>query len=234
MPKFSAFYRAVHGREPFPWQARLADGVAADERWPKEIGVQTGLGKTACLDVAVWWLASQADRLPARRTAPTRIWWVVNRRLLVDSTAEHAETLSVLLSDPANPEEELRRRQDAGHALTTRASSDRLKEGLDDESLQVLSTVAVRLRALSSGPDSADPLEVIRLRGESPRAHRPILPGLRWCCARFPCTAPGCCSAVTGRGRGCVWWMPPWPVPTAWSCWTRHIWRRTCGSCCRP
>ena len=97
-PTFDEFYRAMNGREPFPWQSRLADEVAAKEMWPP-VGVQTGLGKTACLDIAVWWLASQADRPPADRTAPTRIWWVVNRRLLVDSTAEHAEKMAALLQD---------------------------------------------------------------------------------------------------------------------------------------
>ena len=77
MPAFDTFYHAINGREPFPWQARLAAEVAATGRWRVEVGVPTGLGKTACLDIAVWWLASQAERDPHRRTAPTRIWWVV-------------------------------------------------------------------------------------------------------------------------------------------------------------
>ena len=140
MPTFAAFYRAINnGREPFPWQARLAAHVAATEAWPVEIGVPTGLGKTACLDIAVWWLASQADRAPARRTAPTRIWWVVNRRLLVDSTSEHAEAISNALRDPSTL-------------------------GLVGQSTEVVATVADRLRSLSPDP-AADPLEVIRLRG---------------------------------------------------------------------
>lgn len=101
MPDFPAFYGAINGRPPFPWQARLAKEVAETGEWPDEIGVPTGLGKTACLDIAVWWLASQADRWPAHRTAPTRVWWVVNRRILVDSTADHAERICRLLQDPA-------------------------------------------------------------------------------------------------------------------------------------
>ena len=82
MPAFPEFYEAVNGRTPFPWQARLAGQIKETGRWPTEIGVPTGLGKTACLDIAVWWLASQAERPAAWRTAPTRIWWLVNRRLL--------------------------------------------------------------------------------------------------------------------------------------------------------
>ena len=139
MPDFDAFYRAINGRDPFPWQARLAAQVADTEEWPAEVGVPTGLGKTACLDIAVWWLASQAERAPARRTAPTRIWWVVNRRLLVDSTSDHAEALGRALSDPSS-------------------------QGLIDRSAEVVATVADRLRSLSAEP-TAEPLDVIRLRG---------------------------------------------------------------------
>lgn len=139
MPDFAAFYRAINEREPFPWQTRLARQVAETEEWPAEVGVPTGLGKTACLEIAVWWLASQADRHPARRTAPTRIWWVVNRRLLVDSTFEHANDIAEALRDPdAHPRE-------GGSAKT-------------------LAAVAERLRRLSSDP-GAEPLEVVRLRG---------------------------------------------------------------------
>ena len=139
-PSFADFYRAIHRRAPFPWQERLARQVAETERWPEQVGVPTGLGKTACLDIAVWWLATQADRDPQRRTAPTRIWWVVNRRLLVDSTHEHAEErLARVLAEP-----------DAS--------------GLSNEDREVAAAVAERLRSLSADPD-APPLGVIRLRG---------------------------------------------------------------------
>ena len=136
---FPDFYQAIRGYPPFPWQARLAERVVQTDEWPTEVGVPTGLGKTACLDIAVWWLASQADREPVRRSAPTRIWWVVNRRLLADSTAEHAEQLARTLEDP-----EL-----GGHS------------GKDSE---IVAEVAERLRRLSADP-TAPPLDVIRLRG---------------------------------------------------------------------
>ena len=139
MPPFPAFYEAVNGRLPFPWQARLASHIAHAGAWPMEVGVPTGLGKTACLDIAIWWLASQADRLPVNRTAPTRIWWLVNRRLLVDSTAQHAQSIRDALQDP-------------------------WAAGIKGESALVVATVADKLRSLASDPD-ADPLEVIRLRG---------------------------------------------------------------------
>ena len=138
-PTFPEFYRAIHKRPPFPWQARLALRVAETGEWPAEVGVPTGLGKTACLDIAVWWLATQAHRLPQQRTAPTRIWWVVNRRLLVDSTAEHAEWIAQALADP-----------DAA--------------GLSGKAREVVAAVANRLRCVSA-VQAERPLDVIRLRG---------------------------------------------------------------------
>ncbi len=139
MPTFPEFYRAINRRPPFPWQARLAAQVAARGEWPVEIGVPTGLGKTACLDIAVWWLASEAHQPPRERVAPPRIWWLVNRRLLVDSTAEHAEKIRHALLDPNTV-------------------------GASRKSANVLGAMADRLRLIGSDPE-ADPLEVIRLRG---------------------------------------------------------------------
>ena len=139
MPAFAEFYWAINKRDPFPWQSRLAKDVATTEQWPTEVGVPTGLGKTACLDIAVWWLASQAHRAPEKRIAPIRIWWVVNRRLLVDSTAEHAVKIANVLSKPDSAE-------------------------LDDGATAIIESVARRLCLLSADPD-APPLEVIRLRG---------------------------------------------------------------------
>ena len=172
MPAFAEFYRALNARAPFPWQSRLAEQVAATEQWPAEIGVPTGLGKTACLDIAVWWLASQAERQPAERTAPTRIWWVVNRRLLVDSTAQHADRIAHALSDPA----------DANVA------------GRDRE---VLVSVAQRLSSLSAEPDGS-PLDVIRLRG-GVASRTPADPSRP---AVLLCTLPMYGSRLLFRGYG--------------------------------
>lgn len=152
MPRFDAFYDAINRRSPFPWQSRLAAKVAETEAWPREVGVPTGLGKTACLEIAIWWLASQAHRAPGDRTAPTRIWWLVNRRLLVDSTFEHALTIKRALRDPGECD-------------------------ISGKAADVVHTVAERLRSLASSP-AAEPLEVIRLRGgiASHRARDPSRP----------------------------------------------------------
>ena len=172
MPTFAEFYRAINGRDPFPWQRRLAEQVASPREWPAGIGVPTGLGKTACLDIALWWLASQADRAPETRTAPTRIWWVVNRRLLVDSTTEHAEAIAKALGDPDSLE-------------------------LDKPTTAVLASVGHRLRSLSADPLAA-PLEVIRLRGGI-AARRPTDPSRP---AILLCTLPMYGSRLLFRGYG--------------------------------
>ena len=102
-PDFASFYREVNDRDPFPWQSRLAKQVRNGE-WPSLIGIPTGLGKTACLDIAVWALAAQAQRAPQERTVPTRLWWVVNRRLLVDDTYRHATELADALQTATDGE----------------------------------------------------------------------------------------------------------------------------------
>ena len=176
LPTFPEFYRAVNDRDPFPWQDRLARDVAANESWPDEIGVPTGMGKTACLEIAIWWLASQADRTPEERTAPTRIWWVVNRRLLVDSTAEQAERLAKKLD-----------------AFRNSSSS----EGNKTPDSDALAMVAERLCSLSAGRGEP-PLKVISLRGGI-ASRTPTDPS---CPTVILCTLPMYGSRLLFRGYG--------------------------------
>ena len=178
LPTFPAFYRAINDRDPFPWQARLAKEVAANESWPDEIGVPTGMGKTACLEIAVWWLASQADRSPEERTAPTRIWWVVNRRLLVDSTAEQAQKIAEKLKLATSP-------HGSDSESHTKADS------------AALALVAERLCSLSAGRGEP-PLKVISLRGGL-ASRRPTDPS---CPTVILCTLPMYGSRLLFRGYG--------------------------------
>ncbi len=85
--RFTEFFRAVYEREPFPWQARLAARVCAGD-WPRCVAMPTAAGKTACIDVAVFALACRA------KDAPRRIFFVVDRRLVVDQAFKHAEALA--------------------------------------------------------------------------------------------------------------------------------------------
>jgi CRISPR-associated endonuclease/helicase Cas3 len=91
---FAAFFRAVHGQEPFPWQTRLLERVTAEGRWPALLDLPTGSGKTAAIDVALFHLALDAGRPVEQRTAPRRIVMVVDRRTVVDQAFERAKRLA--------------------------------------------------------------------------------------------------------------------------------------------
>lgn len=93
---FVEFYRALWGRDPFPWQERLAQTVA-QHGWPPALDIPTGCGKTSTIDIALWHLATASPG-----TAPRRIVYVVDRRLVVDGTARHADAIaSALEAAPA-------------------------------------------------------------------------------------------------------------------------------------
>ncbi|MHB8245558.1 MAG: type I-G CRISPR-associated helicase/endonuclease Cas3g [Acidimicrobiales bacterium] len=140
LPEFSSFYRAVNaGRDPLPWQARLADKVCATGTWPSEIAVPTGLGKTSCLDIALYALATSAGRDPRKSLIPRRIWYVVDRRLLVDVATIHAGRLAHMLACP----------DDAGEATGVAAVRE----------------VANALSSLAALGNSEGPLHVSQLRG---------------------------------------------------------------------
>lgn len=99
---FAAFFGEVYkdssGKplEPFPWQQRLAERVCEGD-WPECIALPTAAGKTACIDIAVFALACQAHLPPQERTAPRRIFFVVDRRVVVDQAFLHARELAEIL-----------------------------------------------------------------------------------------------------------------------------------------
>ncbi|MCD0449405.1 type I-U CRISPR-associated helicase/endonuclease Cas3 [Actinocorallia sp. API 0066] len=94
---FPAFYQAVHGHRPFPWQTDLVTRVLGDGRWPDVLDVSTGLGKTSVIDVAVFVAAARPEL--ARR----RLFFVVDRRLIIDEAYEHAGKIADALRAPEDP-----------------------------------------------------------------------------------------------------------------------------------
>src|SRR5690554_4369829 len=83
---FAAFFHSLYKRPPFQWQQRLAAQVCAGH-WPDYIKLPTSSGKTAVIDIAVFALAYQAareNRPVAGRDAPRRIFFVVDRRIIVN------------------------------------------------------------------------------------------------------------------------------------------------------
>ncbi|MGI9016299.1 MAG: type I-G CRISPR-associated helicase/endonuclease Cas3g [Euzebya sp.] len=135
---FPAFFRAVHdGNDPFAWQVALMERVAT-QGWPEVIDVPTGMGKTAVIDVSIFNLALQADWAAADRTAPTRTFVIVDRRLIVDQTHRHAQSIAAVL-DGIDPD--------------------------GDASTQVAAEVGARLRRLAVGSVDCRALAVVRMRG---------------------------------------------------------------------
>jgi CRISPR-associated endonuclease/helicase Cas3 len=144
---FERYFDALHGHPPYDWQTRLA-ARAVEGNWPPSIDLPTGSGKTACIDIAVFALACQAGRPVAKRVAPRRIFFCVNRRVIVDEAHERAVRIAQALwhaergQGPVSP---------------------------------VLRSVAAALRALA-GADSDEnappPLDVLELRGGIYRDNR--------------------------------------------------------------
>lgn len=85
---FTAFFRDIHGYEPFPWQMRLTEQVLSCGAWPKVIDLPTGTGKTAVLDTAVFALAARPE------ISPRRVVFVIDRRIVVDQVYERAQLIS--------------------------------------------------------------------------------------------------------------------------------------------
>ncbi|MCY3986834.1 MAG: hypothetical protein OXF23_07345, partial [Candidatus Dadabacteria bacterium] len=115
---FNQFFTELWGADakPFTWQCELAEKVTRPfpvsdseaahqtcrsedtQSWPDAIALPTGAGKTACLDIAVFALAICARRTQSEAgsavAAPRRIFFVVDRRIIVDAAYERARCLA--------------------------------------------------------------------------------------------------------------------------------------------
>lgn len=136
---FPQFFQALYGFEPLPWQQNLLELVADSDdsaSWPEAIALPTSSGKTAILAIAVFALACQAHRPLHQRSAPRRIFFVVDRRIIVDEAFERARHMAQLL----------------------RKDSTVMP--------QIIQNVSSRLMSLAGGKEFAEnPLEVFQLRG---------------------------------------------------------------------
>ena len=94
---FGDYFQALWRHKPFAWQQSLTERVLEDvnQPWPEAIVLPTAAGKTACIDIAVYALAIQATRITKGKpiTAPRRIFFVVDRRIIVDEAYARAERL---------------------------------------------------------------------------------------------------------------------------------------------
>src|SRR5713226_4893058 len=91
--RFDDYFFELHKREAYSWQRRLAARVVAGD-WPGAIDLPTGSGKTACIDIAIFAMACQAGRPVGERTAPRRVFFCVNRRVIVDEAHQRATRIA--------------------------------------------------------------------------------------------------------------------------------------------
>ncbi|QSA97550.1 type I-U CRISPR-associated helicase/endonuclease Cas3 [Methylococcus sp. EFPC2] len=85
-PAFFDWYQTLRDRAPYPWQIRLAQALA-DGHWPDSLSLPTASGKTTLLDTWAW------ARIRSFPGVPTRLYWCVDRQVVVDQVARQAETL---------------------------------------------------------------------------------------------------------------------------------------------
>jgi CRISPR-associated endonuclease/helicase Cas3 len=92
------FFEALWGQRPFAWQTALAERVLqeGDSPWPEVIALPTASGKTACIDIAIFALAVAALNTPKSQplSLPRRIFFVVDRRVIVDEAFDRARRLA--------------------------------------------------------------------------------------------------------------------------------------------
>jgi CRISPR-associated endonuclease/helicase Cas3 len=180
--QFAEFYHSVHGYDPFPWQKRLAKRVCAGD-WPRAIALPTAAGKTACIDIAVFALACRA------KDTPRRIFFVVDRRIVVDQAHEHAKKLAKVLDRATDgvlreAADVLRDIAEPGWLLLTEADRQRIltkRWEIQDEKDE--KQRAKLLRSLKDDEREwfgISPLDVYALRGgmyrESAWARSPLQP----------------------------------------------------------
>lgn len=143
---FAAYFHELHGASPYSWQSRLVER-AVEGNWPGAIDLPTGSGKTACLDIAIFALAAQASLPIEQRTAPRRVFFCVNRRVIVDEAYQRARRIAELIWNA---------------------------ERGGDINKPILRQVASALRQVSGTPtdDDTPPLDVLELRGGIYRDNR--------------------------------------------------------------
>lgn len=95
---FEEFFLALNGVKPFPWQSRLLRQIVTG-KWPELIDLPTSSGKTAILDIALFHLALEAEKPPSDRSSRVRIFFVVDRRVVVDEAFLRAQRIAKKLME---------------------------------------------------------------------------------------------------------------------------------------
>ena len=100
---FCQYFEQLWQWPPFAWQKALAKRAleSEDRPWPQAIALPTASGKTACIDIAVFAMAARSQKRGDVRVvdAPRRIFFVVDRRVIVDEAYERAAKIAERLKN---------------------------------------------------------------------------------------------------------------------------------------
>ena len=88
---FEELFKKLTDNEPYPWQNDLYEKFLHGDI-PNILDIPTGLGKTSVMAI---WLLAFAKQLNSKQHGkiPTRLVYVVDRRVIVDQASEEAETI---------------------------------------------------------------------------------------------------------------------------------------------
>lgn len=144
-PEYGDFVEEMFGYRPYKWQEEMSERLFAGAP-PSRVDVEAGMGKSSVVEAWVWAFAKQRSEILAgtrersARTAPMRLHFVVDRRVIVDEVHDRAEKIQALLS----------------HAVS-------------GTPLGVVASALTDRRPHSSEPDGGEqPFDVVKLRGGMP------------------------------------------------------------------
>lgn len=107
-PIYATFFAAVNaGKTPYLWQEAAADAFYEGRQFDA-VPVPTGMGKTQIISAWLWAFAKQqaeitsGARLASERTVPTRLHFVVDRRIVVDGAEDFALSLQAAVATASN------------------------------------------------------------------------------------------------------------------------------------
>lgn len=90
---FQSYFRQLNGFPPFPWQQRLLNEIASGHLLDA-LKLPTAAGKSSLVEILIFALALKAT---AGERFPRRVFFTIDRRLVVDEVYEQAQRISKCL-----------------------------------------------------------------------------------------------------------------------------------------
>lgn len=97
---FRKLFLELTAREPFPWQAHLAERFLSNDI-PSACDIPTGIGKTSIIPIWLICLGLKAERGTVH--LPRRLIYTVNRRVIVDQATDEVNQILSVLGNPPTP-----------------------------------------------------------------------------------------------------------------------------------